>query len=62
MENLVLNLKPMDVKENSFTLSQKGETIIVIDSKGFNYKGELIEDAGEVYNLFKSYLEQSLIK
>ena len=59
MENLVLN--PMNVQENSFTFTQEGETIIVIDSKGFNYKGELIEDAGEVYDLFKSYLEQSLI-
>lgn len=62
MENLVLNPEPMDVQENSFTLKLEGETIIVIDTKGFNYKGNLIEDAGEVYDLFKSYLEQSLIK
>lgn len=59
MENLVL--KPMDVQENSFTFMQEGKPIIVIDSKGFNYKGELIEDAGEVYNLFKSFFQQSLI-
>ena len=62
MENLKLNPEPMDVQENSFTFKLEGETIIVIDSKGFNYKGKLIEDYGEVYNLFKSYLEQSLIK
>ena len=61
MENLELNLEPMDVQENSYTFSYEGETIIVINSKGFSYKGELIEDAGQVYNLFKSYLEQSFI-
>lgn len=42
---------------NSFTFSLKdNEPIIVIDEEGFNYKGELIEDAGEVYRLFKEFL------
>lgn len=59
MEKLDLNLEPA----NSIIFkNQQQEIIIVIDSKGFIYKGELIEDAGEVYMLFKCYLEQSLIK
>ena len=58
MENLLLKSEPVDAP--SFTFSLEEKTIIVINSKGFSYKGELIEDAGEVYNLFKSFLEQSL--
>lgn len=59
-QTVVLNPKPMDVQEHSYTFTQEGKPIIVIDSKGFNYKGELIDDVGEVYNLFKRYLEQSI--
>lgn len=35
------------------------EPIIVITEDGFKYKGELIEDKGEVYKLFKNYLTSS---
>jgi len=41
----------------SFCL-KNNEPIIVIDEVGFKYKGELIEDSGEVYKLFKEYLKQ----
>ena len=42
---------------NSITFSLKNnEPIIVMDEVGFRYKGELIEDAGEIYKLFKEYL------
>ena len=33
------------------------EPIIVIDEIGFKYKGELIEDAGEIYKIFKDFIE-----
>lgn len=42
---------------NSFIFSlQNNEPVIVIDESGFKYKGELIEDSGEVYRLFKQFL------
>jgi hypothetical protein len=42
---------------NSITFSLKNnEPVIVMDEVGFRYKGELIEDAGEIYKLFKEYL------
>ena len=45
---------------NSFIFNLKNdESIIVIDEVGFKYKGELIEDSGEVYKLFKQFLEDA---
>jgi len=42
---------------NSYTFNGiKDEPIIVITEDGFKYKGELIEDKGEIYQLFKNYL------
>jgi hypothetical protein len=47
---------------NSIILSlDREEPIIVIDEVGFKYKGELIEDAGEIYKLFKEFLKKSSI-
>jgi hypothetical protein len=56
-------LKIPDIQQitptNSFVFHSKQDElpIIVIDEKGFQYKGELIEDAGEVYKLFKEFLQ-----
>lgn len=47
---------------NSITFRLGEEDIIVIDEKGFHYKGELIEDAGEVYNLFKQFLKTTKVE
>ena len=44
---------------NSFIFNLKNEPIIIIDEKGFKYKGELIEDSGDVYVLFKEFLQNS---
>ena len=45
---------------DSYTFSIKtDEPIIVITEDGFKYKGELIEDKGEIYQLFKNYLTSS---
>ena len=45
---------------NSFIFTLKdNEPIIVLSGEGFKYKGELIEDAGEVYKLFKEFLSNA---
>ena len=43
----------------SFYSNNSGTPLIVINEKGFSYKGELIDDAGEVYKLFKQFLVES---
>jgi len=46
---------------NTITFSLKNnEPVIVLDEVGFKYKGELIEDAGEIYELFKDYIRGSV--
>jgi hypothetical protein len=35
------------------------EEVIRIDSKGFHYRGQLIEDAGEAHRLMVEFLKQS---
>lgn len=59
MENKLI-AKGITTDLNSYTFSIKtDEPIIVITEDGFKYKGELIEDKGEVYKLFKNYLTSS---
>jgi len=53
------NLNPTPINSFIFKLDPQEEPIIVIDKSGFRYKGELIEDAGEVYRLFKSFIESA---
>jgi hypothetical protein len=48
------------LEPNSITLVLKNEPIIIINEEGFRYKGELIEDAGEVYEIFKEYLMNTI--
>lgn len=45
-------IQPVD----SFIFKIKNEVVIRIDDKGFWYKGQLIEDGGEVYRLFKDFI------
>jgi len=46
---------------NTITFSlENNEPIIVLDEVGFKYKGELIEDAGEIYKLFKEFIENRI--
>lgn len=49
---------PGTTQANSFIfkVGDSPEPVIVIDQKGFWYKGELVEDAGEVYQLFKEFI------
>lgn len=57
MENNLTTLNT--IPENSFTFLLKNEPIIIIDEKGFKYNGELIQDSGEIYELFKKFLKSS---
>jgi len=56
-DNIAVSVTNMVHPPNSFVFKLKQEEIIRIDEKGFYYKGELIEDAGEVYKLFKEFLQ-----
>lgn len=51
-----LNTISLQPQPNSISFFIKNEPIIVIDEVGFKYKGELIEDSGEIYKLFKEFL------
>jgi hypothetical protein len=44
--------------ESSITLNEPSSEVIRIDKKGFHYRGELIEDAGEAYRLLLIYLQR----
>lgn len=55
---LTINVHPHPTSIR-FHLKHDEPPIIVIDEKGFTYKGELIEDSGEVYRLFKEFLIQA---
>jgi hypothetical protein len=58
LDNCSISLvKPLPPSSFIFCLKQDEPPIIVIDEKGFQYKGELIEDAGEVYKLLKEFLQ-----
>ena len=56
-ENLITNQLPNDTI--SFIADFK--PIIIINKDGFFYKGEFIEDCGEVYKLFKEFLVKNTI-
>jgi hypothetical protein len=59
MENKLI-AKGTTTNLNSYTFNGiKDEPIIVINEDGFKYKGELIEDKGEIYQLLKNYLTSS---
>ena len=59
MENKLI-AKGITTDLNSYTFNGiKDEPIIVITEDGFKYKGELIEDKGEIYQLFKEFLKQN---
>jgi hypothetical protein len=59
MESYINYDPSYDQAINSFAFILKSDTIILIDETGFKYKGELIEDSGEVYKLFKEFLQSA---
>jgi hypothetical protein len=52
-------LKTHEQGPNSFIfkLGDAEEPVIVINQQGFWHKGDLIKDSGEVYRLFKQFIE-----
>jgi hypothetical protein len=59
MDNPCKDISITSLQPHSIVFTIKnGEPVIVLDEVGFKYKGELIEDAGEVYKLFKEFLIQ----
>jgi hypothetical protein len=62
MENKLI-AKGITTDLNPYTFSGiiNDEPIIVITEDGFKYKGELIEDGGEIYKLLKEFLQKSQI-
>jgi hypothetical protein len=54
-------VKSSTLEQDSISFVFKDEPIIVINEGGFKYKGELIEDSGQVYKLFKQFLESTQI-
>jgi hypothetical protein len=63
--NPVTELQPLKFTDsvNNIEFRVQGDTapqeIIRLDSKGFHYRGQLIEDAGEAHRLMVEFLKQS---
>lgn len=57
----IVNDKPSTLDPNSYSFALNGETIILINERGFHYKGELLENSQDIYEIFKTYL-QTIIK
>jgi hypothetical protein len=63
--NPVAELQPLKFTDsvNNIEFRLQGDTapqeIIRLDSEGFHYRGQLIEDAGEVHQLMVEFLKQS---
>ena len=65
--NPVTELQPLKFTDsvNNIEFRVQGDTapqeIIRLDSKGFHYRGQLIEDAGEAHRLMVEFLKQSTL-
>ena len=52
----------MSKKSNELTFFLDGEEVITINKEGFYYKGELVDDAENVYKRFNDWLKVAEIK
>ena len=54
---------PGSIVQDNITFQLQGNSppkeIIRLDSEGFHYRGQLIEDAGEAHRLFIEFMRQS---
>jgi hypothetical protein len=54
---------PGNIAQNNITFQFQGNSppkeIIRLDSEGFHYRGQLIEDAGEAHRLFIEFMRQA---
>lgn len=53
-----LYVDPAAMSSISFHMSPATEEVIRIDAKGFHYRGQFIEDAGEAHRLLVEFLRQ----
>lgn len=50
----------VDIKpSHEFRFNKEGAEVLRLDEKGFHYKGQTIDDAGEAYRLFMDCLRES---
>ena len=45
--------------KNEFRFFKDKTEVLRLDEKGFHYKGETIDDAGEAYKLFMDWMKNS---
>jgi len=46
--------------ENYFEFKAQDGEVLRLDKKGFHYKGQTIDDAGEAHNLFTSWMKKAM--
>lgn len=52
-EEYTLNIEPL----NMFRFFNDQTEVLRLDDKGFHYKGQTVDDAGEAYRLFMDWLK-----
>ena len=55
---LTVNHNASPLIEDAIFFKIEGEEIMRLDKEGMTYKGELINDAGVIYNLMRDYLSR----
>ena len=53
-----LSVDPPAESSISFHMSPASEEVIRIDAKGFHYRGQFIDDAGEAHRLLVEFLRK----
>ena len=52
----------MTDKPSNITLADAGNEVIRLDDKGFHYRGQFIEDAGEAHRLMLEFLRTHTVQ
>ena len=60
MTDFRLSVDPPDESCISFHMGPDSEEVIRIDAKGFYYRGQFIEDAGDAHRLLVEFLRSTL--
>ena len=59
-ETPISNVSFRDIEpECSFQFKAKDGEVLRLDKKGFHYKGQTIDDAGEAYRLFMHWMQKA---
>lgn len=46
--------------KNEFQFSSGDDEVLRLDEKGFHYKGQTIDDAGEAHRLFTNFMKKAM--